>query len=119
MTTTLPVPTKIYRTYFPAGVNVPGVTQRLRGKVFVTDTGLYVYQTRNALNEAEPDFHSPIIFNETPDPPTDYAAGQSGWWITTAAGKVLVRKLGGCPCSFRTLKAWTPTWAVRETAWRG
>ena len=121
MTTTTdpPVPTKVYRTYFPAGANIPGITQRLRGKVYVTDAGLFVYQNRTTLQEAAPDFHSPIIFEETPDPPSDYASGQSGWVLTTEAGKVLVRKLGSCPCAFRKLKAWTPTWAGRETAWRG
>ena len=117
--TTAVTPTKIYRTFFPAGANVPNLTTRLRGKVFATDAGLYVFTTRLNMDEARPDFHSPINFDETPEPPDDYAAAQSGWVVTTDAGKVLIRTLGGCPCSFRKLKSWTPTWAVREAAWRG
>lgn len=119
MTATTPTPTKLYRSFFPAGANVPGITTRLRGRVYATDAGLYVFQNRTTLDSASPDFYSPIVFDETPAPPSDYSAGQSGWVVTTEAGQVLVRMLGGCPCSFRKLKAWAPTWAVRETTWRG
>lgn len=117
MTTTTPTPTKVYRTWFPAGANVPGQTTRLRGKVFVTDAGLYVFQNSTHLDEARPSWYSPVNFEETGAPATDYAALQRGWQITTEAGVVLVRLLGGCPCAFKRLKTWAPSWAVREAKW--
>lgn len=118
-TTETPTPTKVYRTWFPAGANVPGITQRLRGKIYATDAGLYVYQDRRIMDQARPDFYSPINFEETPEPSTKYSAQQTGWVITTDAGRVLVRPLGACSCAFKHLKGWQPTWAVEETVWRG
>ena len=88
-------------------------------KVFATPQGLVVYNRAQTsmFGLGEPLFASPIDYDKTPEPPRGYAEFNAGAVIHTEAGVVSVVKQHGCGCSYRALKAWTPSWTAREVAW--
>lgn len=115
MTATL-TPTGVYRTWFPAVVQLPDGRRILKAKVYATDVGLLVYGLGPGPSPVAV-FESPMLLDKTGVPGTDYASEQRGHTIVTEAGTVSVVRGGSCPCAMRALKTWSPPWAAIEKTW--
>jgi len=121
--TRIPIPTAVIAQWFPAYFRPePGATPWNTCKVFLTPQGLYVYRTAPAEPEtfttgATPAWYAGVDFAKTKEPVTGYAAMNAGIPIFTSAGQVNVQPYGGCGCSARKLKNWTPAWTRNRISW--
>lgn len=123
----VPAPPAVYLSWFPAIVSVPTITNGVVGrrqlnnvKVFATPTGVYVYD-RVPLEprqdgEPTPAWFAPVNYGATPEPPSGIKA-RNGITLVTDQGAVVITPLGGCGCSMRNLRDWSPSWAGTVQAW--
>jgi hypothetical protein len=128
MAETVPVPSGITGSWFPAYVVLPGQRYQLPGKVrvYATPEGLYVYdrvpQDQAQTQQATPLWYAPIAYPETPVPPANYSArAANGFPIVTTKGTVTITVPKGCPvCGVRAMSVWQPVWAHAQLAaeWR-
>jgi hypothetical protein len=108
-------PSVVYHTWFPATVLHPRKEGERRpvmthtAKVYATDAGLYVYNSKAQLV-----LSSPIDFTRTVKP----INGLPGYAhdVFTEAGLVVVTKTGGCGCG-TPAKGFRPSYAHKVGAW--
>lgn len=120
----VPRPSAVYSSWFPAIVRVPtadgGRHTINNAKVLATPEGVYVYDRvpLDPRQEAEvtPAWFAPVNYGNTPQPPTGIKA-RNGITLATDGGPVIVTPLGGCGCSARKLRDWSPSWATVVRAW--
>jgi hypothetical protein len=107
---TIPSPTAVLHTWFPATVQKPDGSLIRRARVYITPEGLYVY-TRPAEDTAAPNQYWPVNWAATAQPKRSTATDMNGYRITTTSGIVTVHTGGqGCGCS-NPLKKWVPEFA--------
>jgi hypothetical protein len=122
--TQAPRPTGQYAGWFPAMIDVPGLTRITRARCYVTPDGLYLWRrapeaaTEQAQAET-PDLWLPIRWDLTGPIPRSGVARVQGVYLSTEYGIVHVTPQGGCGCGSR-LKRWAPSWASHSLAgWPG
>lgn len=116
---TVPVPSGVTGSWFPALVVLPGQRHALPSKmrVYAAPEGLYVYDRVPAdqaqTQEVAPMWYAPITYAETPAPPANYSAqAANGFPIVTTKGTVMITVPKGCPtCGVRAMAVWQPVWA--------
>jgi hypothetical protein len=118
---TAPTPSATYLSFYPASVLLPGQRAQLnRAKVFLADTGLYVYLAEptdpRQADAPTPHWYAAVQYDKTPEPPTGIMA-RNGIVIPTDSGAVSILPVGGCNCGNRPLKGWTPAWGTVIQAW--
>lgn len=107
---TIPKPTAVLHTWFPATVEKPDGTMIRRARVYVTPEGLYAY-VRPASDGHTPNHYWPVNWAATAQPKANQAAQMNGHAITTDSGVVRVHYSSqGCGCS-NPLKKWVPEFA--------
>ncbi|HTG49954.1 MAG TPA: hypothetical protein VL915_05630 [Gemmatimonadales bacterium] len=113
----IPTPTAYRKEWWPVMVRWPGLKGEPKvAKAYATRQGLFVFTAPNT--EADPAFFSPIDYDKTTPPTSNYAATRNKRTVIhTDAGEVSIYPLGGCGCNHRALKAWRPSWATRNEAW--
>lgn len=125
----IPVPSGITGSWFPALVVLPGQRVQLPSKVrvYTAPEGLYIYdrppQDQAQVQAVTPLWYAPIAYDETERPPANYSArAANGFGITTTKGVVTITVPKGCPvCGVRAMAVWQPVWAHAqvEGAWKG
>jgi hypothetical protein len=121
-----PTPRAIYAQWFPAHVVLPDSTTRSNVRVFVTDTGLLIFDHRpdaayvrgaEADQLAEALFYSPMNWAATLVDQPRLPQPRVGFVLATDAGPVAVTPQLGCGCHLRGLKNWVPSWTGRSLPW--
>lgn len=104
---TIPAPTGVLHTWFPATLETPDGTLIRRARVYVTPEGLYAF-TRVPADGVTPNHYWPVNWGATGQPKQSTATQMNGHVITTDAGTVTIHTSGqGCGCS-NPLKKWAP-----------
>lgn len=110
-------PSMMFNVWFPASVMLPpqapdfGTAPRHKRRVYLTDRGLFVYAKPDVV-----EWWAEVDYEKTSKPPTPYAARQSGVFIQTSVGQVVISPDTGCGCT-HPLKRWSPPWANRVGSW--
>jgi hypothetical protein len=115
----IPAPSGITGSWFPALVVLPGRRHALPSKVrvYAAPEGLYIYdrvpQDQAQAQQATPLWYAPIAYAETTRPPANYSAqAANGFGIVTTEGTVMVTVPKGCPvCGVQAMAVWQPIWA--------
>jgi hypothetical protein len=116
-----PTPRAIVAHWFPAHVVLPDGTTKASVRVFVTDVGLYVFDSRPVADDdlAGALFFSPMNWPSTLVTYPKVPQPRIGFVLNTEAGPVAVTPMQGCGCHLRQLKNWVPSWSARSVAWGG
>ena len=114
----LPTPTAQYARWFPAHVTLPDGTMRHSVRIYATNTGLFVFDHRPAVDDGSGAlFASPIDWPATLLMQPALPSPRIGFQIETEAGTVAIGQMQGCGCHLRDLKNWVPSWAARTLPW--
>lgn len=116
---TAPTPRGQYAGWFPAMLDIPGVTRIRRARCYATPDGLYAWRSAPQDGTERPDVWLPIRWDLTGPMPRAGIAKVQGIYLSTEYGIVHVTPQGGCGCGSR-LKRWAPSWASTSLAgWPG
>lgn len=112
---TAPTPRGQYAGWFPALVDIPGLTRMQRVRCYATPDGLYLYRRVPVGATEQPDVWLPIRWDLTGPMPRSGIARVQGVYLATEYGIVHITPSGGCGCGSR-LRQWAPSWASTSLA---